>query len=57
LKEYPSFNEVIEKRGYTDIAGMSAGIPINLVKTYLQERGLVPSNFDWTALPKGYWSK
>ena len=55
-KANPDFMDAIEKHhGYISVSGMNAGIPINLIKTYLQERGLNPSNFGWDGLTNDYW--
>ena len=50
---------IMKKHGkYVDITGMNAGIPINKVKTYFQERGIDPSNFSWgKGIKKNYWWK
>ena len=56
VKQEPLFKEAMQASGmWVDIAGMNAGIPINKVKQYLQERGLDPANFGWDKLPDNYW--
>lgn len=58
LKDYPEFLEAFNKHGgYVDVSGMNAGIPINKIKAYLQERGLNPANFGWEGLTGKYWVK
>jgi len=55
-KEEPLFKEAMEHCGlWVDVAGMNAGVPINKVKQYLQERGIDPANFGWEKLSDGYW--
>ncbi len=39
------------------MTGMNAGIPINDVKTYLQERGLDPGVFEFKGVDRDYWVK
>jgi len=39
------------------MGGMSAGIPINDVKTYLQERGIDPTVFEFSGVANDYWVK
>lgn len=39
------------------VAGMNMAVPINAIKTYLQERGIDPKEFGWEGLSKGYWEK
>jgi len=55
VQEDKIFTELLQKHSHIDIAGMNAGIPINRVKQYLQERGLNPSNFGWEGLDQKYW--
>lgn len=53
---YPGFTDAWSKRGgYCDVAGMNGGVPINRIKTYLEERGLAPARFSWKGLDKNYW--
>jgi len=55
-KENETFKPLMSAHGkFIWITGMSAGIPINKVKTYLQERGLDPDNFKWEGIDKKYW--
>lgn len=57
-EETPSFKTAMRESGkWVSVPGMSAGIPINKVKTYLQERGLDPNHFGWEASGKEYWEK
>lgn len=57
-EENETFKPTMEHHGkYVDIGGMSAGIPINKVKAYLQERGLDPDNFGWQELGDKHWWK
>jgi len=51
------FSKLLQEHGRTDVAGMNAGVPINKVKQYLQERGLNPNDFGWAALKPTYWIK
>lgn len=57
-EENDTFEPTMRHHGkYVDIAGMSAGIPINKVKTYLQERGLDPKIFGWDGASDKHWWK
>ena len=58
-KENETFMPIMKKHGkWVDMAGMNAGIPINKVKTYFQERGVDPDNFSWGGrVSKKYWWK
>jgi len=49
--------EIMQHAGYYDIAGMNAGIPINGIKRFLQERGLDPEHFGFDGAKKEYWEK
>ena len=42
---------------WVEVTGMSAAIPINKVKAYLQERGINPDDFGWESVEKEYWEK
>jgi len=58
LKENQSFGDLVEKSMCRyDIPGLSGGIPINLVKQYLEEMGLNPEEFGWEGLNKDYFLK
>lgn len=57
IKEERGFKKAIQKRGYVDMPGMNAGVAINAVKRYLQERGLDPDHFGWKSLDGEYWEK
>jgi hypothetical protein len=54
-----SFIKMMEDKSYVMVRmdGMSAGIPINDVKTYLQERGIDPKIFDFNGVDNDYWVK
>jgi len=52
-----TFADVNQVNGYASIAGMNAGIPINKVKMFLQERGLDPEHFGWDGLDGSYFAK
>ncbi len=47
----------LSSRGYIRIAGMNGAVPINLIKNYLQERGLDPDNFGWEKVNESHWRK
>ncbi|MFH1838798.1 MAG: serine protease, partial [Patescibacteria group bacterium] len=49
--------EIMQHTGYYDISGMNAGIPINGIKRFLQERGLDPEHFGFEGAKKEYWEK
>jgi hypothetical protein len=52
------FLKALQEHGaYVDVSGMNAGIPINTVKRFLQERGIDPENFGWKGVSKEYWEK
>uniref|UniRef100_A0A6H1ZTH1 Putative trypsin-like peptidase domain containing protein n=1 Tax=viral metagenome TaxID=1070528 RepID=A0A6H1ZTH1_9ZZZZ len=55
-KENDTFSEMMQAHSYS-ISGMNAGIPINYVKRFLQERGLDPDHFGWGPLKEKYWEK
>ncbi len=56
IKKEPIFGTAMKDLGlWVNIAGMNAGVPINKVKQYLQERGISPEDFNWEELPKKYW--
>ena len=59
LDSYPDFKEVYDKQygGHMAVAGMNGCIPINYVKTFLQERGLDPAHFKWAGLKDSYWEE
>ena len=59
LDSYPDFKEVYDKQygGHMAVAGMNGCIPINYVKTFLQERGLDPAHFKWDGLKDNYWEE
>jgi len=57
-EENETFKPAMRRHGrHIDITGMSAGIPINKVKTYLQERGLDPDIFGWEGVNEKHWWK
>jgi hypothetical protein len=55
VEENPSF--VLTRSGYQELSGMNAGIKINDVKRYLQERGLDPEEFGWEKADRDYWQR
>lgn len=58
VKENQSFRDLLEKSGCSmEISGLNGGIPINLVKQYLEEMGLNPEEFGWNGLSKDYYLK
>jgi hypothetical protein len=58
VKENQSFKDLIEKSNCSmEIPGLNGGIPINLVKQYLEEMGLNPEEFGWSGLSKDYYLK
>jgi len=54
-----SFVKMMEDKYYAFVRmdGMSAGIPINGVKIYLQERGIDPGIFGFEGVGQNYWVK
>ena len=54
-----SFVLMMENKYYAMVRmdGMSAGVPINDVKAYLQERGIDPEVFDFEGVLQNYWVK
>ena len=54
-----SFVKMMESKYYAFVRmdGMSAGVPINDVKTYLQERGIDPGIFGFEGVKQNYWVK
>ena len=52
------FGEIYEQNsGYSRVGGMNIGIPINLVKAYLQERGLDPDHLNFEPVDDSHWEK
>lgn len=57
-KEESTFEDAMKACGHmVEIAGMNAGVPINYVKQFLQERGLNPDDFGWQGIANEYWEK
>jgi S1-C subfamily serine protease len=56
-KDNPSFIEVMQKGRGQEIAGLNAGIKINSIKRFLQERGLDPKEFGWEKASNSYWRR
>ena len=55
-RQEPIFRKAMESCGlWVDVAGMNAGVPINKIKQYLQERGLDPADFGWEGISENYW--
>ena len=54
-----TFVKMMEDKYYVMVRmdGMSAGVPINDVKAYLQERGIDPEVFDFEGVNQNYWVK
>jgi len=50
-------DEFVMHCGWVPVAGMNAAIPINKIKTFLQERGLDPEHFGWDGVSEAYWRK
>ena len=48
---------LVEHSGRFDVAGMNGAIPINLIKRFLQERGLDPEHFGFEGASRDYWTK
>uniref|UniRef100_A0A6H1ZWZ8 Putative trypsin-like peptidase domain containing protein n=1 Tax=viral metagenome TaxID=1070528 RepID=A0A6H1ZWZ8_9ZZZZ len=58
VQEEPAFKDVWTTRGgWVELSGLNAGVPINKIKAYLEERGLVPTDFGWEGLLDSYWLK
>jgi len=58
VEENPTFGEFMTYSGrHIELTGMNIGVPINKVKTFLQERGLDPKHFGWEGTDKAYWEK
>ncbi len=58
LLDYPTFKIVTEEMAYVAMAGMTAAIPINHIKRFLQERGIDPRQFNWgKELDTNYFAK
>ena len=54
-----NFITMMEDKAYVVVRmhGMSAGIPINHIKAYLQERGIDPEVFGFESVGRDYWVK
>jgi Skp family chaperone for outer membrane proteins len=57
VKDNPTFIDIMQKRGSQELSGLNAGIKINNVKLFLQERGLNPEEFGWEKAKGSYWTK
>ena len=59
VKDYPEFENAMKQAcgGWQEIEGMHGAVPINRVKTFLQERGLDPKHFGWKGLDGRYFEK
>jgi hypothetical protein len=52
------FAEIYEQSGgFSRVAGMNIGIPINLIKAFLQERGLDPDELGFKPVKDEHWTK
>ena len=57
VMEDNDFNEARQEAGYVHVPGMNIGIPINLCRAYLQERGLDPKKLGFDPVDDSYWEK
>jgi hypothetical protein len=57
IKDNPTFIDLMQRRGGQELSGLNAGIKINNVKRFLQERGLDPEEFGWEKANDSYWTK
>jgi hypothetical protein len=51
------FKAVYQSSGWQRVAGMNIGIPINLIKAFLQERGLDPYKLGFEPVGDDHWAK
>ena len=58
-ENHPDIFKMLKSQYYVmvQMAGMHAGVPINNVKAYLQERGIDPQAFEFEGLKEEYWTK
>lgn len=57
INKNPTFESLMYKRGGQELSGLNAGIKINNVKKFLQERGLDPKEFGWEKAGDSYWER
>lgn len=55
-EEDPDLWKAVTK-GHSDVPGMSCGIPINIIKAWMQERGLSPEKMGFESVAKRYWER
>lgn len=57
MKDDDPIGELAGCGSYVELSGVHAGVPINKIKAFLQERGIDPADFGWDGVDESHWEQ